>query len=139
MALGQHAPVAQFPAGVNPALCPAYPNCDNAYLHNPQQQQQPQWNAPQQNWNQQGQWNAPQQQPQQQQQNWNQEDDGQWRDDQQHNNDWSQWDQPQQQQQQQQWNAPQPQWNAAPQNAWNAPALTGPASNQLPAADKYAG
>lgn len=38
MAVAQHGQ--QFPAGVNPALCPNYPNCDNAYLHTGQQQQQ---------------------------------------------------------------------------------------------------
>lgn len=24
---------ARFPAGINPALCPDYPNCDNSLLH----------------------------------------------------------------------------------------------------------
>lgn len=58
MAYAQHLPAAQYPAGVDPALCPGYPNCDNALLHNtkpqPQwssQQPQPQWSVPAQNWN----------------------------------------------------------------------------------------
>lgn len=56
MAYAQHLPAAQYPAGVDPSLCPGYPNCDNALLHNakPQpvySQPQPQWSAPAQNWN----------------------------------------------------------------------------------------
>lgn len=46
----QHQPAAQYPAGVDPSLCPGYPNCDNALLHNAKQPQ-PQWSAPAQNWN----------------------------------------------------------------------------------------
>lgn len=119
MVLGQHPPAAQFPAGVDPAKCPSYPNCDNAYLHNTQPQQQ--WNAPQQQWNApQPQWNAPQPQ-------WNAPAQNQWNAPAQ--DDWTQWDEPAQQQ----WNEPaQQQWNAP--NAWNAPAVHGPSSNQLPGA-----
>lgn len=60
IASAQHLPAAQYPAGVDPSLCPGYPNCDNALLHNakPQPrsqpswaQPQPQWSAPAQNWN----------------------------------------------------------------------------------------
>lgn len=54
---GQHLPAAQYPAGVDPSLCPGYPNCDNALLHGAKTQpawaqpQQQQWSAPAQNWN----------------------------------------------------------------------------------------
>ncbi|KAG4071728.1 hypothetical protein HA402_011882 [Bradysia odoriphaga] len=56
IAYAQHLPAAQYPAGVDPSLCPGYPNCDNALLHNAKQQPawsqpQPQWSAPAQNWN----------------------------------------------------------------------------------------
>lgn len=57
----QHLPAAQYPAGVDPSLCPGYPNCDNALLHNAKSQ--PAWSQPQPQWSQQ-QWSAPQQ-------NWN--------------------------------------------------------------------
>lgn len=47
----QHAAPAKYPAGVNPALCPDFPNCDNARLHNPKGaralpiHEDPLWNA----------------------------------------------------------------------------------------------
>lgn len=49
----QHQQAAQYPAGVDPSRCPAYPNCDNAALHNQQPAQQNQWEDD-------GQWNAQQ-------------------------------------------------------------------------------
>lgn len=97
---------AQFPAGVNPALCPNFPVCDNARLHDPKAattlpiHDNPLWNAhavpgvpttldavPQ------PQWNTAPAQPQPQ---WNAAPQPQWN------------------------SAPQPQWNAAPQPQWNA-------------------
>lgn len=56
VAYAQHLPAAQYPAGVDPSLCPGYPNCDNALLHGAKSQPawshpQPQWSAPAQNWN----------------------------------------------------------------------------------------
>lgn len=56
IACAQHLPAAQYPAGVDPALCPGYPNCDNVLLHAAKSQPawshpQPQWSAPEQNWN----------------------------------------------------------------------------------------
>lgn len=56
LAYAQHPPAAQYPAGVDPSLCPGYPNCDNAVLHGAKQQPawsqpQQQWSAPAQNWN----------------------------------------------------------------------------------------
>lgn len=57
IASAQHLPAAQYPAGVDPSLCPGYPNCDNALLHNAKPQPawshnpQPQWSAPAQDWN----------------------------------------------------------------------------------------
>ncbi|XP_055640172.1 uncharacterized protein LOC129777739 [Toxorhynchites rutilus septentrionalis] len=58
IAAPQHQEAARFPAGVNPAACPSYPNCDNAALHNPQPHNNHaanQWNP---NWNAQPSWNA---------------------------------------------------------------------------------
>lgn len=51
----QHPQATQFPAGVDPSLCPGYPICDNAVLHNSKlqatwSQPQPQWSAPVQGW-----------------------------------------------------------------------------------------
>uniref|UniRef100_U5EF00 Putative cuticle protein 1 n=1 Tax=Corethrella appendiculata TaxID=1370023 RepID=U5EF00_9DIPT len=119
----QHLEAARFPAGVNPAACPGYPNCDNAALHNPQPQWN-QWNAPQPQWNAapQPQWN-PAPQPQ-----WNAAPQPQWN---QHAEAAPQWD-PNTKNNNPLWNVP-----AAAQQ-YNYPALTGPATNHLGSGgDKY--
>ncbi|CAD7076815.1 unnamed protein product [Hermetia illucens] len=103
----QHPPAAQFPAGVNPALCPGFPVCDNALLHNPQPHQSGHWGAPAPAWNNPApSWNNPAP-------SWN--------------NPAPAWNNP----------APAGHWGAPAAPAWGAPALTGPAGNALPPADKF--
>ncbi|CAD7076816.1 unnamed protein product [Hermetia illucens] len=136
-------PASQFPAGVNPALCPGFPICDNALLHNPQPAQQGgQWNpAAQHNgqWNpaddQSGQWNPAADQSGQ----WNPAADqsGQWNPAADQSGQWN--PAAHQAQPQNQWNNPAPQWNAPAPN-WAAPAQPAynpPASNHLDGGDKY--
>lgn len=131
---------AQYPAGVNPALCPGFPVCDNARLHNPNAKalpihEDPLWNAhavpgvpthlnaapavaPQGRAIEDGQY------------------DERWNDPSFQGNNIQapqpQWNAAPAHQPQPQWNAapqPQPQWNAAPQPQWNA----APAWNFAPA------
>lgn len=86
----QHEQPARFPAGVNPALCPGFPICDNSLLHGTAPvawtppAAQPQWHAAQPQWNAlQPQWNAPQPQWNAPQPQWNAAPS------------WNQWDEPQ--------------------------------------------
>lgn len=83
-------------------MCPGFPICDNALLHGTA----PVRSAPQQQWQPQPQWQQPQ----------------------------PQWQQPQAQA----WSAPVNQWNPQPQtwaaqswNQWDAPALSGPSTNDI--------